>query len=105
MRRLLLALALLLVAPASAEAAFQVTSFTVTPSGLAAGSHPDVGIALGFGGDAHVRDLKVSLPPGLVGNPNATPRCSAAKFRADACAATTRVGTTAVDSTLLGLPV
>jgi hypothetical protein len=104
-RRLLLALALLLAAPASAQAAFQVTSFTVTPTGLAAGSHPDVSIALGFGGDEHVRDLTVSLPPGLVGNPNATARCTAAKFQADDCADNTRIGTTSVDSTLLGLPV
>jgi hypothetical protein len=102
-RRLVLALLLMLAAPASAQAAFQVTSFKVTPSGLAAGSHPDVAIGLGFGGDEHVRDLMVSLPPGLVGNPNATARCAAAKFRADACAANTRVGTTSVDSMLLGL--
>src|SRR3954447_12459217 len=105
MRRLLLAVVVLLAAPASAQAAFSVDSFTVTPSGLAAGSHPDVAVALGFGGDEHVRDLRLSLPPGLVGNPNATPKCSAANFQDDGCAATTRVGTTTVHSTLLGLPV
>src|SRR4051794_30502604 len=105
MHRLVLAFVLLLAAPASAQAAFDVSSFTVAPAGLAAGSHPDVSIALGFSGDEHVRDLRLSLPPGLVGNPNATVRCSAAKFQADACAANTRVGTTSVRSTLLGLPV
>src|SRR3954469_7221488 len=105
MRRLLLAIVLLLAAPASAQAAFSLQSFTVTPSGTAAGSHPDVSVALGFGGDEHIRDLRLSLPPGLVGNPNATAKCSAAKFSADACAANTRVGTTTVHSTLLGLPV
>jgi hypothetical protein len=105
MRRLLLALALLLAAPASAQADFQVTSFTVTPSGLAAGSHPNVSVALGFDGNEHVRNLTVSLPPGLVGNPNATARCAAAKFQADDCAANTRVGATSVQSTLLGLSV
>jgi hypothetical protein len=105
MRRLLLAVVLLLAAPASAQAAFSVQSFTVTPSGTAAGSHPDVSVSIGFAGDEHVRDLRLSLPPGLVGNPNATPKCSAAKFSADACAPNTRVGTTTVHSTLLGLPV
>ena len=105
MRRLLLALLLLLAAPSSAQAAFGVSSFTVTPTTLQAGSHPDVSIALGFSGAEHVRDLTVSLPPGLVGNPNATPRCAAAKFQADQCAANTRVGTTAVVSTVLGLPL
>src|SRR3954468_22107696 len=105
MRRVVLAVALLLVLPSSAQAAFDVSSFTVKPSGLAAGSHPDVAIAIGFSGNEHVRDLTVSLPPGLVGNPNATPRCAAAKFQTDTCAANTRVGATAVQSTLLGLPV
>jgi hypothetical protein len=105
MRRLVLAVVLLLAAPASAQATFDVSSFTVTPSGLAAGSHPDVSVSLGFGGDEHVRDLRLSLPPGLVGNPNATARCAAAKFQSDTCAANTRIGTTTVHSTLLGLPV
>src|SRR6185295_16155467 len=73
MKRLLLALLLLLAAPSSAQAAFGVSSFTVTPTTLQAGSHPDVSIALGFSGAEHVRDLTVSLPPGLVGNPNAVP--------------------------------
>jgi hypothetical protein len=41
MRALLLAVALLAVVPASSQAAFEVRSFTVTPSGLQAGSHPD----------------------------------------------------------------
>jgi hypothetical protein len=104
MRRLVLALVLLLAAPASAQAAFDVSSFSVSPSSLQAGSHPDVAVAIGFSGSEHVRDLTVSLPPGLVGNPNAAPRCAAAKFQSDACAANTRVGTTSVDSTLLGVP-
>jgi hypothetical protein len=103
MRLLILAFTLLLVAPASAQASFSVDSLSVTPSGLAAGSHPDVSVGLGFGGDEHVRDLTLSLPPGLLGNPNATARCSAAKFQADACVANTRVGTTSVRSTILGL--
>jgi hypothetical protein len=30
--------------------------------------------------DAALRDLRVSLPPGLVGNPHATPQCSAVDF-------------------------
>jgi hypothetical protein len=105
MSRILLALVLLLAAPSTAQAAFGVSSFTVTPSTTAAGSHPDVSVAIGFSGNEHVRDLTVSLPPGLVGNPNATPRCAAAKFSADQCAGNTRVGTTAVVSTVLGVPL
>jgi hypothetical protein len=104
-RRLVLAVVLLLAAPASAHAAFDVSSFGVAPASLAAGSHPDVTISISFGGDEHVRDLRLSLPPGLVGNPNATARCAAAKFQADACATNTRIGATTVHSTLLGLPI
>jgi hypothetical protein len=105
MRLVVLAVVALLALPASAHASFDVSSFTVVPSGTAAGSHPDVSISLGFSGDEHVRDLTVSLPPGLIGNPNATARCATASFQADGCAANTRVGSTAVQSTLLGLPV
>src|SRR5919201_5761582 len=100
MRFVALAVVALLALPSSAQASFDASSFTVAPSGTAAGSHPDVSISLGFSGDEHVRDLTVSLPPGLVGNPNATARCTTASFQADDCAPSTRVGTTAVQSTL-----
>jgi hypothetical protein len=109
MRALLLAVALLAAVPASASAAFEVRSFTVAPTGLQAGSHPDVAIGLGFApwsaGNApeHVRDLTLSLPPGLVGNPNATARCAQAKFEADACADNTRIGSTSVKTTIPAL--
>jgi hypothetical protein len=104
--RFLLAIAVLLAVPASAQAAFELRSFTVAPSGLQAGSHPDVNVALDFAPwsaaspPEHVRDLTISLPPGLVGNPNATPRCTQADFEADECAANTRVGTTSVRTTI-----
>jgi hypothetical protein len=107
--RFLLVVAVLLALPASAQAAFEVRSFTVTPTGTAAGSHPDVNVSLGFAPYSvasppeHVRDLTISLPPGLVGNPNATPRCTQADFEADDCAANTRVGTTSVRTTIPAL--
>jgi hypothetical protein len=107
--RLLLVVAIVLALPASAQAAFEVRSFTVTPTSLQAGSHPDVNVALGFAPYSaasppeHVRDLTISLPPGLVGNPNATPRCTQAQFAADDCAANTRVGTTSVRTTIPAL--
>jgi hypothetical protein len=48
-RSLLLAVAVLLLAlPASAQAAFDVPAFSVTPTALQAGSHPDVSVALQF---------------------------------------------------------
>jgi hypothetical protein len=103
--RLLLAVALLLAVPASAQAAFDVPSYTVRPTSLQAGSHPDVSVGLQFGGDEHVKDLTIGLPPGLVGNPNATARCSASAFAADACPEASQIGTTSVVSRIALLPV
>ena len=54
MSRFLLVVAVLLALPASAQAAFDVPAFTVTPTSLQAGSHPDVSVALQFNGDEHV---------------------------------------------------
>ena len=101
----------LLAAPA--HAAFEVTSFAVTPASTAAGAHADVTIAAGFPAFAvgnapqRPRDLVFHLPPGLAGDPFATPRCSEAAFRADGCPAATRIGGVAAtaDAVVLGLPV
>jgi hypothetical protein len=38
------------------------------------------------------KDLTVSLPPGLVGNPTAAPRCSSVDFIEEQCPAATQVG-------------
>ena len=44
------------------------------------------------------------LPPGLAGDPFATPRCSEADYRADACPAATRVGSVAATATAVIVP-
>jgi hypothetical protein len=95
-RALLPAVLVALLLPATAQAQFDVTAFSVTPASLQAGSHPDVTIHVEFSGGEHVRDLTISLPPGLVGDPTSKTRCTEAAFRADACAAASRVGTTSV---------
>ena len=47
------------------------------PANLAAGANSDVNIHIGFSDPAdQVKDLTVHLPPGLVGNPTATPLCT-----------------------------
>ena len=105
--------ALLGLFAAPAHAAFAVTSFGVTPASTAAGAHADVTIAAAFPPYAagnppqRARDLVFHLPPGLAGDPFATPRCAEAAFRADACPAGTRIGSVAAaaDAIVLGLPV
>ncbi len=105
MRALFLAVLLTLLAPTVAQAQFDVTAFSVTPTSLQAGSHPDVTIHAEFSPNEHVRDLTISLPPGLVGDPTSKPRCGQAAFQADTCPASTRVGRTAVRTRIPPLQV
>jgi hypothetical protein len=112
-RRTLLAACFLAVlatiAAAPARAAVTISAFHVTPSSTAAGAHADVTIATSFDYGStpsdQVRDLAVTLPPGLLGNPTVTARCSQAAFAADSCPDATKVGTVSVVAQLAGLPV
>ena len=80
-------------------------AFSVTPKSLQAGSHPDVTIHAEFSGSEHVRDLTISLPPGLAGDPTSKPRCAQSAFQADNCPAATRVGTTSVRTVIPPLAI
>jgi hypothetical protein len=111
----ILTLAALALFAAPARAAFDVTAFEVTPSTTAAGAHADVTIATSFppyqlgAPPQRPERLVFHLPPGLAGDPFATPRCTEADYRADACDAKTQVGTVVAEATpvdpLLGLPL
>lgn len=98
-----------LSAPPGARAAFGFESVTTTFTGpgggvgtLAAGSHPDswsVDVSFETKGpsgeeqpDGALRDLRVALPPGLVGVVAGRARCSRDDFSADACPLSSRVG-------------
>ena len=82
----------LALAPA-AQAALGLQGLSAQPSNLAAGAHSDVNIHIGFSDAAdQVKDLTVHLPPGLVGNPTATPLCSVTQLNGDNCPANTQVG-------------
>lgn len=73
------------------------------PASLAAGSHPQrwtTTLAFNTIGpvgeerpDGALRDLTISLPPGMVGTPALLPACSHLGYLEDACPAATRVGT------------
>jgi hypothetical protein len=64
-----------------------------------AGSHPyTLTVAFGLDNDGEVpageaRSVSVDLPRGLIGNPTALPRCTAAQLNATACPADSQVGT------------
>jgi hypothetical protein len=102
---ILVVLGVLLCAPAAAWADITAVTVNLTPSTTAAGAHPDVTVDEKFtysGGDS-VKDTTLHFPPGLIGNPQATPLCPQASFQSDQCAAATQVGTTTVTATVGGL--
>ncbi|HTE60390.1 MAG TPA: hypothetical protein VK631_08550, partial [Solirubrobacteraceae bacterium] len=95
-----------LAAPGAASAAdFGVGEFSVATSTQQAGGHPDVTVVTAFPAyeDAQtprVRNVRLGFPPGLIGNPSATPvRCSQAQFDASSCPPAARVGSVSVTAT------
>jgi hypothetical protein len=77
----------------TAQAALGLQDLSAQPANLAAGANSDVNIHIGFSDPAdQVKDLTVHLPPGLVGNPTATPLCTVTQLNGDSCPANTQVG-------------
>jgi hypothetical protein len=61
-------------------------------------AHPDPD--LGEVPDADLKDLRISLPPGLIGTPALLPLCSQDEFAAESCAAATAVGSIELSTSL-----
>jgi len=105
----LAAVALLVLAGAApALGAFSVSNVTVTPSTTAAGAHPNLTISTDFSGTTAndtPRVVTTHFGPGIIGNPQAAPRCPVATFLASTptspCPANTVVGTSA--TTIFGI--
>ncbi|MGZ5314032.1 MAG: hypothetical protein ACXWEA_07485, partial [Solirubrobacterales bacterium] len=101
--------ALVLWAAPSASAI--TVSGTVTPATLQAGAHSDIAIHVDFTG-GQVKDLRIGLPPGVIGDPTATPKCTVAQLNSatsmsDGCPANTQVGavTATVTVAMVGGPL
>jgi hypothetical protein len=93
-------------ASASAEFGIEPGSFSVSTSVDEAGGHPDVVTYFGINShlapgeidpsvmvphaDGATKDIEVRLPPGLIGNPQATPKCAPTAF--PNCPLSTQVG-------------
>jgi hypothetical protein len=90
--------ALLVGVPASAQA-LTLNGLSAAPTNTQAGAHSDVNIHVGFGG-GQVKDLTIGLPPGLIGDPNATPLCTVDQLNGDACPANTKVGHVVANATV-----
>jgi hypothetical protein len=97
----------MLVLVPGVASAFDV-SYSLSVSTTQAGAHPDATVSVARGGteDEDLRDMIITLPPGLIGNPEAVAqKCTQAQFTADTCPASSEVGTTTANANGAGLPV
>jgi hypothetical protein len=105
MRRLPLALLVLLALPAPALADVTVTEFKVEPSSPQAGGHPSVKITQAFSYSTTTDDAQdtfVRLAPGLLGNPQNAALCTGAEMRSSAgCPPSAKVGSVVVTARLI----
>jgi hypothetical protein len=90
----------------TAHAALGFQGLSAAPTNANAGTHSDVNVHIGFtspGDD--VKDLTVSLPPGLVGDPTATPLCTVTQLQSDSCPSASQVGTVTTGATAHPIPL
>jgi hypothetical protein len=108
-----------LVAPGTANASLQLAGVVGRPIAASAtcsnspvpavdapaATHRDFCVAFSLTGPEQVRDLTLSLPAGVIGDPTATPTCPRATFQAGGCTDGERVGDVSSDLTtqVLGL--
>ncbi len=94
-----------IAAPASADV--PIESFGIAPGSTQAGGHPDLQVAFAIRNGKkqqvdpginspcdceNARFVTVHAPPGLVGNPHATPQCTSAQFTSYTCPVDSQVG-------------
>jgi hypothetical protein len=94
----LLATAALLALPTSAQA-LTLSGLQAAPTNKQAGAHSDFQLHMAFGG-GQVKDLTIGLPPGMVGDPTATPQCTADQLNGDSCDPTSKVGHVTANATV-----
>ena len=101
----------LLAGAPAASAAFGLSNLSATPASNSAGANTNLTLSLDVDPDTtDLRDLTIHLPPGLVGNPQATPQCTEAQLNSAAsggagCPAAAQVGTVSNDVAVTGLGV
>ena len=90
----------MIAATPSAHAAtpFGIKSFSTSSSTTQAGAHADLSTSFSMATDSlgntagQLKDVTVGLPPGVVGNPQAVPKCTDKDFQAFDCPADSQVG-------------
>ena len=106
--------ALVVLATTPAAHGFGLSSTNAEPADLRAGANSDLAVEVDVSEpEDQLRDLTIHLPPGLVGNPLATPACTEAQLNSASsggagCPAASDVGDVSNDVTLrppVGAPV
>ncbi len=100
-------------AASPAQAGFGIApgSFTTTPSSSEAGAHADLTTSFDLNRDAEgepigtVKDIGVDMPPGVVGNPTATPRCPMSQVIHGTCPPDSAVGVATAELAGIEAPV
>lgn len=93
--------AVLAVGAPAASAAFGLSGVSAAPASTDAGANSDLSLSFDVVEPGHdLKKLVVHLPPGLVGNPLATPTCTEAQLNANACPAASDVGDVSNDVTV-----
>ncbi len=86
------------LAPTQATGPFGLASFDTSVSNNQAGAHADFTTSFGLNEDSlggpsgQLKNVTVVLPEGVVGNPQATPRCTAAQLTEYDCQPSAQVG-------------
>jgi hypothetical protein len=112
---LLAAVMLSALLPSGAFANSPIYQFGVTPSTTQAGGHPNITTTLWVGNryTQHIpapscdcqdaRNIIVEMPPGVIGDPHAAPRCSAVDFAINECSPESQVGNAYINVNAEGL--
>ena len=88
----------MIAAPSAHAASFGIQSFSTSSSSTQAGAHANLSTSFTMNTDSlgntvqQTKDVKVTLPPGVVGNPQAIPKCTDLDFQAFNCPADSQVG-------------
>ena len=93
-KRLVLPAALIaLFLATQAQAALNVSSFSMTPSTTKVRGHPDLNVSESFDPPtADIKEIVLHLPAGLTANARAAPFCSRSHLVTDLCPLQTKVG-------------
>jgi hypothetical protein len=93
----------------SAFAGVTVSSFSLTPASLQAGSSPNYALNVSFkypfltGAGDTVKDLTVGLAPGMLAAPAVVPNCTPSQLSGNTCPSNTQVASGSATATAVGL--